>query len=146
MFSFLYHCQYFYQIWLYIWVTRSVFYKKQDLFILREYLSSPMLIIGGFVLLISLFFCVVLLFTLWLPCCNLRYDDRWKRCSLHLYHRLFVGGARVVFTLFVLACSYGCPRHFVLCFGFVCLCLLYHMLIVSLNCPSLLQRYFLTFI
>ena len=61
---------------------------------------------GVFVLLISLFlFCVVLLFTLWLPCCDLRYDDSWKRCSLHLYLQLFVGGAHVLFTLLVVACS-----------------------------------------
>ena len=40
MFSFLYHCQDFYQIWLYIWVTRQVSYKKkQELFTLRKHLG-----------------------------------------------------------------------------------------------------------
>jgi len=148
MFSFLYHCQDFYRTWLYIWVTRSLSYKKNELFTLREYPSSPLFIIGGFVLLISsCLFCVVQLFTLWLPCCDPRYDDRWKRCSLLLYLQLFVGGAYVLFTLFVFTCSQWCPTHFVLCFWFVCLRLLYRMMIVSLNCPSLLSlRYFLTFI
>ena len=31
MFSFLYHCQDFYRTWLYIWVTRRVSSKKQEL-------------------------------------------------------------------------------------------------------------------
>jgi hypothetical protein len=33
MFSFLYHCHDFYWTRLYIWVTRRVFYKKQDLYV-----------------------------------------------------------------------------------------------------------------
>jgi len=53
----------------------------------------------------SLYFCVILLFTLWLPCCDLRYDDLQKRWYLHLYLELFVGGAHVLFTLFVFSCS-----------------------------------------
>jgi hypothetical protein len=36
---FLYHCQYFYQTWLYIRVTRRVSYKKHELLTLREHLS-----------------------------------------------------------------------------------------------------------
>jgi hypothetical protein len=35
MFSFLYHCQDFYRTWLYIWVTRWVASKKQELIIPR---------------------------------------------------------------------------------------------------------------
>jgi hypothetical protein len=35
MFSFLYHCQDFYRTWLYIWVTRRVSSKKQELLTLR---------------------------------------------------------------------------------------------------------------
>jgi hypothetical protein len=38
MFSFL--CQDFYRTWLYIWVTRRVSYKKQELRTLCEHLSS----------------------------------------------------------------------------------------------------------
>jgi hypothetical protein len=36
---FFYHCQYFYQTWLYIWITRRVSYKKHELLTLREHLS-----------------------------------------------------------------------------------------------------------
>ena len=51
------------------------------------------------------FLCLVLLFTFWLPCCDLLYDDRWKRCYLDLYPQLLVEGAHVLFTLFLFACS-----------------------------------------
>ena len=92
VFYFIYHWQDFFRTWLHIWVTRSVSYKKQNLFTLREYLSSPVFIIGWFVLLISLFVCVVLWFTLWLPCCDLHYNDCGKQYYLHLDLQLFVGG------------------------------------------------------
>jgi len=45
--SFLYHCQGFDRTWLYIWVTRQVSYKKQDLLTLREYLSPPLVFWWG---------------------------------------------------------------------------------------------------
>jgi hypothetical protein len=75
MFPLPYHCQDFYRIWLYIWVTQRVSYKKQDLFTLREHLSSP----PGFsgVRVAHRFsFCFVLLcvFTFWIMCCDVRYD------------------------------------------------------------------------
>jgi hypothetical protein len=92
MFSFLYHCQYFYRTWLYIWVTWSVSYKKQELLTLREYLCSPVFIIGGSVMLFLLVCCVDLLLTFWLPCCDLRFDDRLKRWSIQPHLKLFVGG------------------------------------------------------
>jgi hypothetical protein len=59
---FLYHCQYFYRTWLYIWVTRRVSYKKHDLLTLREHLSSLPGFFVGSVLLIFLDFCVVFVF------------------------------------------------------------------------------------
>ena len=40
---------------------------------------------------------------------------------------------RVLFTLFELACEKWCPRHIMLCFCFVCLCLVHPMLPVSLD-------------
>jgi hypothetical protein len=46
MFSFLCHCQNFYRNWLYIWVTRRVSYKKQELHTLHEHLSSPGYVVG----------------------------------------------------------------------------------------------------
>ena len=60
---------YFYRTWLYIWVARRVFYKKQELFTVRKHLSSPRCF--GRVRDVHLFsFCVVLLcvFTFWVPC------------------------------------------------------------------------------
>ena len=39
--SFLYHWQYFYRTWLYIWVTQWVSYGKQELCTLRDHLSHP---------------------------------------------------------------------------------------------------------
>jgi hypothetical protein len=49
----LYHCQDFYQTWLYIWVW--VCFQKQELLTFREYMSSPPFFVGS-VLLIFLFF------------------------------------------------------------------------------------------
>ena len=40
-FSFLFHCQSFERTWLYIWVTRWVSYKKQEVLALRVHLNSP---------------------------------------------------------------------------------------------------------
>ena len=56
-------------------VTRRVSYKKQELFTLREHMSSSPGFLVGSVLLIALVFCVVLLcvFTFWVPCCDVRY-------------------------------------------------------------------------
>jgi len=51
-----YHCQDFYRTWLYIWVTRRVYYKKQELLTLREHLSSPPVFLVGSVLLMFLVF------------------------------------------------------------------------------------------
>ena len=48
--------------WLYIWVTRRVFYKKQELTTLRQHMGSPPVFLVGSVLPILLIFCVVLLY------------------------------------------------------------------------------------
>ena len=45
-FSFVYHYQNFYRTWLYTWVTRRMYYKKQDLLTIWEYLSSPLVFSG----------------------------------------------------------------------------------------------------
>ena len=58
MFSFLYHWHYFYRTWLYMWVTRRVSYKKQELLTLREHMSSP-----------SFFFCGGVCVLLYVLCC-----------------------------------------------------------------------------
>jgi hypothetical protein len=65
MFSFLYHCQDCCWTWLYISVS------WRELLTLREHMSSPQFLFG-FVLLIVLASCVVLLcvVTFWLLCCD----------------------------------------------------------------------------
>ena len=81
MFSFLYHCQSIYRTWLYIWITRRVSYKKQELLTLCEHLNSPPVFWWGpccssfqfFVL--SYCICV---FTFWVLCCDVQYDFRIK--------------------------------------------------------------------
>ena len=54
----------------------------------------------------------------------------------------------VLFMLFVFVCVYWCPPNIVLCFCFIFLRLVYHMLPVSLDCPFFLfpLRYSLAFI
>ena len=119
MFSFLYHYQDVYQTWLYTWVTRRVSYKKQKQLTLREHLSSPPALLVGSVLLIFLVFVLsyyICVFSLWAPCCDVRYDFRIKQCSVRPYRQLFVGGLMSFFTLFVFACVMWCPTHIVLCF------------------------------
>ena len=56
-FSFLYHRQYFYWTWLYIWATRWVSYKKQELLPHRAHLDFVLVVS---VLVIVFVFCVVL--------------------------------------------------------------------------------------
>jgi hypothetical protein len=58
-FSFLYHRQYFYWTWLYIWATRWVSYKKQELLPHREHLEFVLVVS---VLVIVFVFCVALCF------------------------------------------------------------------------------------
>jgi hypothetical protein len=122
MFSFLYHCHDFYRTWLYIWVTRRVSYKKQELPTLRKHLSSSPVFFVGSVLLIFLVFCVVLL------------------C---VFTFLFVGV--FMFYLRYLCVFVHCGVQHKLCFVF--LRLVYPMLAVSLDFTFLISlRYSLTFI
>ena len=80
-------------------------------------------------------------------CCDVRYVfciETMFGLSLSsvVYRR-----AHVLFTLFVFACVYWCPTHKVLCFCFNILCLVYHMLPVSLDYRYVIAlRYSLTFI
>jgi hypothetical protein len=135
MFSFLYHCQYFYLTWLYIWVTRRVSYKKQELFT-----RVHPRFVGG-IRVANLFICLccpslrlyVLSSVLWHPLwCPHQNDVRFVFTSSCCSRR-----AHVLFTLFVLDCVKWCPTYIVLCFCFVFLRLVYPMLSVSLDCPFL---------
>jgi hypothetical protein len=74
-------------------LTRWVSYKKQELLTLREHLTSPLVFWLGQCCSSFYFFYVVPLcvFTFWVPCCDVLYDFHIKRCSVRLYHQLFVG-------------------------------------------------------
>ena len=89
-------------------------------------------------------------FTFWFSCCDLRYDFHITmmfssslvpdRCSM----------AHALFTLFVFVCALWYPPHTMLCFCFVCPCLVYYMMPVS-QCLCIVHfwlplRYWLTFI
>ena len=126
MFSFLYHCHDFYRTWLYIWVTRRVFYKKQELPTLRKHLSSsPVFFVGSVLLIFLLFLC----------------------CPIMCLYVLVCRSAHALFTLFV--CALWCPTHIVFCFCFV----LFFFVLCTLCCQFLWifhfwlpLRYSLTFI
>jgi hypothetical protein len=76
--SFLYHCQDLYRTWLYIWVTRRVYYKKQELLTLLEHLGSH-----------PVFFFVLSYYVVFL----VQFCSAYKRCSVRRYLQLgFVGG------------------------------------------------------
>jgi hypothetical protein len=95
-FSFLYNI---YRIWLKIWITRRVSYKKQELLALSEHLSSPPVFLVESVMLIILVFCVVPLrvFTFWVPCCDVRIKTMFGS-SLLLFFLYFQNVA--IFPIF----------------------------------------------
>jgi hypothetical protein len=90
MFSFLYHCHDFYRTWLYIWVTRRVSYKKQELPTLRKHLSSSPVFFS--------FLC----------------------CPIMCLYVLVCRSVHVLFTLFVCVCALWCPTQIVFCFSSSC--------------------------
>ena len=72
-------------------------------------------------------FCVVLLykcvFTLWVPCCDVRYDFHIKTIFCSSLPPVICRNAHVLFTLFVFLCVKWCPTHIVLCLCFIFLLL-----------------------
>ena len=76
MFSVLYHCQYSYWTWRYLWVTRRVSYKKQELLNFREHLLHPRFSDGFRVA--HIFCCPMMCLYALSPCCAVRYDFRMK--------------------------------------------------------------------
>ena len=71
-------------------------------------------------------------FTLWVLCCDVRYDFCIKtRCSVRLYLHLFVGGIMSYLRYLCLFAHSG-VQHILWCVGFF---LVYPMLLVSLDCP-----------
>jgi hypothetical protein len=99
-------CQDFDQTWLYIWVTRWVSYKKQELRTLREHLDSPLVLCGVCVAhIISCLWCpimclFVLRSVLW---CSLSFPQKNNvRSSLP---PVGCRRAHALFTLFVFFCA-----------------------------------------
>jgi hypothetical protein len=138
MFSSLYHYQDFYRAWLYIWVTRRVSYKKQELLSLREHMSPPSVGVrvahlSNLCVCCSIMCLYVLIFVLW---CPLRFPHTMMFVSS--LSPVVCRRTHVLFTLFVFVCALWYPAHIVLCFCFVCLRLVYSMLPVSLDCPFLI--------
>jgi len=95
------------ELTVYIWVTRRVSYKKQELLTLREHLSSSPVFLVGVVLLIFLVFCDVLLcvFTFWLPCCDVHYDFRTRTMFGLSLPPVVCRRGHVLFTLYVFVCA-----------------------------------------
>ena len=140
MLSFLYHCQDFYRIWLSIWVTWRVSYKKQQLLTFHKHLNSAKLFCGICVAHFFHFFCVAPLcvFTIWVPCCDVRYDFRRKTMFGSSLPPIVCSSAHVLFTLFVFAYVQWCPTHIVLWCWFVLIRFVRPMLPISLDCPFLI--------
>ena len=106
-------------------------YKKQELLTLREHLSLPQVFswfFYGVRVAHLLGFCVVLLciFAFGVPCCDVRYDFGWKRCSVCIYLQLFVGGF-ISYLRYLYLFRYGGLQHMLCCvfaLFFVVLCTL----------------------
>ena len=92
----------------------------------------------GFVLFIFLVICVVLLcvFTVFLPCCDGRYDFRIKRFSVRIYLQLFVGGLMSYLRYLCLFAHSG-VQH-ILC----CVFVLFFFVLCILCCQFLWIVYF----
>ena len=98
-----YYCQDFDRTWLHIWVTRWVFYRKQELVTLREHRNSPPLFLVGSVLLFLLVFWVVLLctFTFLVLSCDVRYDFHMGTLFDSFLSAVVCSRDHVLFTLIV---------------------------------------------
>jgi len=131
----------FYRTGLYIWITRRVSSKMLVLLTLRDHPSSPLFFGVGSVLLTFWVFCFYLLcvFTFWVPCCDVRYDFRIKRCSGRLYLMLFVVGL-MSYLRYLYLFTYSGVQHILCCvfalFVFVLCTLCSQFLwIVHFDCP-----------
>jgi hypothetical protein len=84
-------------------------------------------------------FCVTLLcvFMFWVPWCDVHYDFHVKTMFVSSLPSVVCRRAHVLFTLFVFVCASWCPRH-IMFVCFVCLCLVYPVLPVSLDCTFLI--------
>ena len=90
-------------------------------------------------------FVIFLVFCVFLLCVPLRFPHKTMFGSS--LPPVVLGGAHVLFMLFVFFLVWWCPTHIALCFCFVCLRLVYPLLSVLWIVPFWLHlRYSLTFI
>ena len=69
--------------------------------------------------------------------CGCREITHYRTIYTQTRYCFQFNNTHVLFTLCVFVCAQLCPVHIVLCFCFVFLRLVIHMLPVSLDCPSL---------
>ena len=107
---------------------------------IRGHPSSPSVFFCWICIAYLFSFCVVLLcvFLFFVPCCDVCYDFRIKRSSVRLFLQLFIGGLMSYLHGLYLFGHSG-VQHILCCvFCFVCLCLMYPILPVSLDCSFLI--------
>jgi hypothetical protein len=129
MFYFLYHWTDFYRNWLYMWITRRVSYKKQELLTFASTWVHPRFYGGVRVAHLFSFLCCAIM-CLYVPSpvlwCPLRF--RIETMFGSSLAPVVCKRAHVLFTLCVFACVEWCLTHIVLCFGFVVIRLVWHVL------------------
>jgi hypothetical protein len=78
-----------------------------------------------------------MVFRFWVPCFDVHYDFRIKTMFGSSLLQVVCRKAHVLFTLFVFVCVCWCPMHIVLWFCFICLRLVYPILLyLSSSCVS----------
>jgi hypothetical protein len=88
------------------------------------------------ILMYNILLCV---FTFWVPCCDVRYDLRIRiRFSSSLPPVVCMGGSCLIHIICVCLHTMMSKLGTHIVFCFVCLCLVYPILPVSLECPILI--------
>ena len=126
-------------------LSMSINYNKQKCKIFEDFLLKMLGVPSWQVLVLNkikmnfLVFCVTLLcvFMFWVPWCDVHYDFHVKTMFGSSLPSVVCRRAHVLFTLFVFVCASWCPRH-IMFVCFVCLCLVYPVLPVSLDCTFLI--------
>jgi hypothetical protein len=126
-------------------LSMSINYNKQKCKIFEDFLLKMLGVPSWRVLVLNkikmnfLVFCVTLLcvFMFWVPWCDVHYDFHVKTMFGSSLPSVVCRRAHVLFTLFVFVCASWCPRH-IMFVCFVCLCLVYPVLPVSLDCTFLI--------
>ena len=92
----------------------------------------PSFLVGFWLLIFLVLFCTVLLcvFTFLVPCCDVRYDFAYKRCSVPSFHPVVYRRAHILFMLYVFICGQWCPSHIVQC---ILLCLFSSLIVLTFD-------------